>query len=216
MKMLQDCVLLLSLLTFVGAYNFRYLYDIKYNAATKRCLNGYTGSYCRQKCPYPHYGAQCQERCQCSRHLCSHINGCAHQTQIQKQKLNPILNSSTSLITSTSFKITTNVFQPTTNDYMSLLPHVRTSLRIISNTILTTYPIQQTDVDKQTTRTEIKQVTTEDFLNISKDTVLIKGKLINVMSNSINTDLHSTARLKIPGLKYLPCSMAIAAQRYCH
>lgn len=64
--------------------------------------------------------------------------------------------------------------------------------------------------------TEIKQVTTEDFLNISKDTVLIKGKLINVMSNSINTDLHSTARLKIPGLKYLPCSMAIAAQRYCH
>lgn len=49
--------------------------------------------------------------------------------------------------------------------------------------------------------TEIKQVTTEDFLNISKDTVLIKGKLINVMSNSINTDLHPTARLKIPGLK---------------
>lgn len=60
------------------------------------------------------------------------------------------------------------------------------------------------------------KVTTEDSLNISKDTVLIKGKLINVMSNSINTDLHPTARLKIPGLKYLPCSMAIAAQRNCH
>lgn len=49
--------------------------------------------------------------------------------QIQKQKLNPVLNSSTSLSTSTSFKITTNIFQPTTNDYMSLLPQVRTSLR---------------------------------------------------------------------------------------
>lgn len=55
--------------------------DIKYNAATKRCLNGYTGSYCRQKCPYPHYGARCQRRCQCSRHICSHINGCAHQSK---------------------------------------------------------------------------------------------------------------------------------------
>lgn len=41
-------------------------------------------------------------------------------------------------------------------------------------------------------------MTSEDFLNTSKDKCFIKGKLIvnNVMSNSLNTDLHATGSLK--------------------
>lgn len=49
--------------------------------------------------------------------------------QNQKQKIYPILNNLTSLRTSTSFKITTNIFQPTTSDYMNPLPDLRTDLK---------------------------------------------------------------------------------------
>lgn len=49
--------------------------------------------------------------------------------QIQKPNLNKILNNLTSLRASTSFKITTNILQPTTHGYMNPFSQVETSVK---------------------------------------------------------------------------------------
>lgn len=32
--------------------------------------------FCENRCPYPTFGSQCNERCQCSTEFCHHISGC--------------------------------------------------------------------------------------------------------------------------------------------
>lgn len=40
------------------------------------CNDGYKGVFCENRCPYPTFGSQCNERCQCSTEFCHHRSGC--------------------------------------------------------------------------------------------------------------------------------------------
>lgn len=47
-----------------------------YEESTSDCPPGYQGHRCLRFCPYPQYGLKCTGKCECSVHLCHHINGC--------------------------------------------------------------------------------------------------------------------------------------------
>lgn len=40
------------------------------------CNPGYTDTGCSIKCPYPLYGKDCQQICQCSTEYCYFVSGC--------------------------------------------------------------------------------------------------------------------------------------------
>lgn len=40
------------------------------------CSPGYTDRECTTKCPYPLYGKDCQQICQCSAEYCYFVSGC--------------------------------------------------------------------------------------------------------------------------------------------
>lgn len=40
------------------------------------CYDGYKGVFCENRCPYPTFGSQCSERCNCSIEFCDHTSGC--------------------------------------------------------------------------------------------------------------------------------------------
>lgn len=40
------------------------------------CDKGYQGLNCDIKCPFPHYGYDCQYVCDCNVTYCDHVNGC--------------------------------------------------------------------------------------------------------------------------------------------
>ena len=40
------------------------------------CPPGLAGDNCSDPCPYPRYGALCNDTCDCSSSLCHHVYGC--------------------------------------------------------------------------------------------------------------------------------------------
>ncbi|XP_062596717.1 uncharacterized protein LOC134258193 isoform X1 [Saccostrea cucullata] len=46
----------------------------------KKCRTGYYDLYCNMSCPYPHYGTDCDEECQCEQQTCNFITGCLVNT----------------------------------------------------------------------------------------------------------------------------------------
>ncbi|XP_062596719.1 uncharacterized protein LOC134258193 isoform X3 [Saccostrea cucullata] len=46
----------------------------------RKCSTGYYGLYCNMSCPYPHYGTDCDEKCQCEQQTCNFITGCLDNT----------------------------------------------------------------------------------------------------------------------------------------
>lgn len=57
--------------------NWLYLRNLVfYKESTSECPPGYQGHRCLRFCPYPQYGLKCTGKCECSVHLCHHINGC--------------------------------------------------------------------------------------------------------------------------------------------
>lgn len=40
------------------------------------CPIGYYRSNCSEACKFSHFGKECQDKCNCSPHLCDHITGC--------------------------------------------------------------------------------------------------------------------------------------------
>lgn len=40
------------------------------------CMQGFTGDNCSSRCPYPTYGRDCQELCNCSKDMCDVSTGC--------------------------------------------------------------------------------------------------------------------------------------------
>lgn len=55
-------------------FNNAYPY-IVLNVVTE-CISGYTGPNCTLKCPYPTYGDNCQQICDCSKDECDFSSGC--------------------------------------------------------------------------------------------------------------------------------------------
>lgn len=43
-------------------------------------MPGYNGINCTSLCPYPQYGVDCQQSCNCNRDFCNASNGCIGQT----------------------------------------------------------------------------------------------------------------------------------------
>lgn len=39
-------------------------------------MQGFTGDNCSSRCPYPTYGRDCQELCNCSKDMCDVSTGC--------------------------------------------------------------------------------------------------------------------------------------------
>lgn len=42
----------------------------------RRCSSGFTGPNCHYKCPYPWFGDDCKDKCECFFLLCHHKTGC--------------------------------------------------------------------------------------------------------------------------------------------
>ena len=40
------------------------------------CLPGFAGDKCSDQCPYPRYGALCNDTCGCPISSCHHVYGC--------------------------------------------------------------------------------------------------------------------------------------------
>ena len=40
------------------------------------CKDGYYGSKCRLRCPFPYFGEGCVLKCNCSEEHCQHVHGC--------------------------------------------------------------------------------------------------------------------------------------------
>lgn len=70
------CIIFLSLVAYDAAYDFFQYPGFGYGTLTGTCIKGYTGESCRHKCPYPHFGSFCSEKCDCIKSFCNHIYGC--------------------------------------------------------------------------------------------------------------------------------------------
>uniref|UniRef100_A0A8W8JL09 Uncharacterized protein n=1 Tax=Magallana gigas TaxID=29159 RepID=A0A8W8JL09_MAGGI len=46
------------------------------NQKCEPCMQGFTGDNCSSRCPYPTYGRDCQELCNCSKDMCDVFTGC--------------------------------------------------------------------------------------------------------------------------------------------
>lgn len=44
------------------------------------CKQGYTGENCSDPCPYPSYGVECQNMCNCDKDLCNVSTGCQNDS----------------------------------------------------------------------------------------------------------------------------------------
>lgn len=71
-------------------YKYKISYNIffsgfGYGTFTRTCIKGYTGKSCRQKCPYPHFGSLCHEKCDCIKSFCNHIYGCKKSGKTYKK-----------------------------------------------------------------------------------------------------------------------------------
>lgn len=44
------------------------------------CMPGFSGENCSSTCPYPTYGRDCQELCNCSKDICDVFTGCQRFT----------------------------------------------------------------------------------------------------------------------------------------
>ena len=42
----------------------------------RRCMSGYTGYFCKNKCFYPSFGENCKYKCECPALVCHHKTGC--------------------------------------------------------------------------------------------------------------------------------------------
>uniref|UniRef100_K1PXJ5 Multiple epidermal growth factor-like domains 6 n=1 Tax=Magallana gigas TaxID=29159 RepID=K1PXJ5_MAGGI len=49
---------------------------IEYQHVYQPCMQGFTGDNCSSRCPYPTYGRDCQELCNCSKDMCDVSTGC--------------------------------------------------------------------------------------------------------------------------------------------
>ncbi|XP_061192246.1 uncharacterized protein LOC133200471 [Saccostrea echinata] len=54
---------------------FGYTWDEELQDCIK-CSIGYFDVYCNRTCPYPYYGIDCDEKCQCEQQTCNFITGC--------------------------------------------------------------------------------------------------------------------------------------------
>lgn len=45
-------------------------------------MQGFTGENCSSSCPYPTYGNECQNLCNCSKDMCNVSTGCQNSTQV--------------------------------------------------------------------------------------------------------------------------------------
>lgn len=54
----------------------------KEKSTCERCPVGYYGSNCSEACDFPHFGEECQGKCNCRSYQCDHITGCL-------EKINP-------------------------------------------------------------------------------------------------------------------------------
>lgn len=46
------------------------------------CIQRYTGANCTTQCPYPTYGEECQETCNCSVDICDRFWACKSPTTL--------------------------------------------------------------------------------------------------------------------------------------
>nr|XP_034334258.1 multiple epidermal growth factor-like domains protein 6 [Crassostrea gigas] len=52
-------------------------YMWNYNSIVcEQCMAGYIGRNCTSKCPFPYYGVECQQECNCNQTLCNISTGC--------------------------------------------------------------------------------------------------------------------------------------------
>uniref|UniRef100_A0A8W8JQN1 Uncharacterized protein n=1 Tax=Magallana gigas TaxID=29159 RepID=A0A8W8JQN1_MAGGI len=52
------------------------------NNICEKCMPGYIGLNCSNKCPFPFYGDKCKERCHCSNETCDVSTGCRYLTTL--------------------------------------------------------------------------------------------------------------------------------------
>lgn len=69
---------LVSLLK-VKLYSVKLL--VKHTCSYVGCLPGYSGLNCSFPCPYPLYGVECQQSCNCVEDLCDVSKGCISYNQ---------------------------------------------------------------------------------------------------------------------------------------
>ncbi|XP_052683327.1 multiple epidermal growth factor-like domains protein 10 [Crassostrea angulata] len=46
----------------------------------KSCKAGFHGTDCKDKCPFPSYGLDCQSTCNCTDKECDHVKGCERKS----------------------------------------------------------------------------------------------------------------------------------------
>lgn len=66
----------LFLLFHVKIFQFHLPYNKCHILFKIECSLGYRGSNCSEACTFPHFGKECQEKCNCSPRLYNHITGC--------------------------------------------------------------------------------------------------------------------------------------------
>lgn len=52
------------------------------NQKCEQCMPGFSGENCSSTCPYPTYGRDCQELCNCSKDICDVFTGCQRFTTV--------------------------------------------------------------------------------------------------------------------------------------
>ena len=53
--------------------------DLQISILISECSPGYLGPNCSEICPYPNYGRECQEMCECEENRCDITTGCYPQ-----------------------------------------------------------------------------------------------------------------------------------------
>lgn len=52
-----------------------YMWNYNSNVC-EQCMAGYIGRNCTSECPFPFYGIECQQKCNCNHSLCNISTGC--------------------------------------------------------------------------------------------------------------------------------------------
>lgn len=71
-------------------------------SACEKCPLGYHSFNCSEICKFPTFGDDCQHICNCSKDLCSHINGCNLSKGNVNSSSNHIINETTEKINQTT------------------------------------------------------------------------------------------------------------------
>uniref|UniRef100_A0A8W8JI24 Uncharacterized protein n=1 Tax=Magallana gigas TaxID=29159 RepID=A0A8W8JI24_MAGGI len=94
------------------------------NQKCEQCMQGFTGENCSSACPYPTYGRDCQELCNCSKDICDVITGCQSFTTDNRFSLLPDETTTKMAENSTDSEIE----KPTDNDilliYIKLIGYI--------------------------------------------------------------------------------------------